>query len=197
MNALTSWVFSSWQVIEDPEPDVTAISMRKSSKLTISAALLCLGQDLVVVSSILGSEIHIHASFGLGTGTSSTLLISSMSDILLASLPDLDLEVSDAPSVACFPSETEQIFDVLVTVERDIELAPAPAAAGNVRCCFDSTLLNTLQIVSEVGIPNEVTPMMDQCFLGGFGCENVDPRAILPQLLHFNTVLTKSLACKK
>ena len=57
-------------------------------------------------------------------------LCLSWTDVSLASLPDLDLEVRDASSAFHFPGEMEWLFDVLVNAERDLELAPTPAAAA-------------------------------------------------------------------
>jgi len=62
----------------------------------------------------------------------SALLSSCASDILSASLPDLDLDVSNASSAVCFPGGTEQLFNVLTIVKRNIELVPAPVAAAAV-----------------------------------------------------------------
>jgi len=66
---LYSQVFSSWQVIEGPEADVTEIYTRKPYGSMILAAMLCLRPDSVAVSLILGRETDIHTHFALGTGT--------------------------------------------------------------------------------------------------------------------------------
>jgi hypothetical protein len=152
-NALTSQVFSSQWVVEDPE---AAISTKMPSKSMILAALKHLGAVPVLVSSILGKEVELlctslwlwncnfvctayfqHIRYfcevRISYGNCDMLLIVphsfplplhlSHTDVSLALLPDLDLEVRDSLSVFHFPGEMEWLFDVLATVERDLELA--------------------------------------------------------------------------